>query len=192
MPSPHTNQAKWVTFAELWAAYPKEDPCVDKNGKPPKGWENQCAIRVGLALERVGVSFRSFGGARCPTGPQRGGMAAGAQALANWLRARPFPGCPLATHVAPANWKDAVEARTGIIFFKDYWRRSGETSGTGTGDHIDLWNRDTLTPSFVSFLRFTLGIDRLPNLNIFTRAPDNENWFSNLEKSKEIWFWEMA
>jgi hypothetical protein len=86
-------------------------------------------------------------------------------------------------------WKTALGGRTGIVFFKDYWRRRGEMKGVGSGDHIDLWNRDSLTPGWASFLRFSIGIDRLPNLNPFTRADDNQNWYSDLGKSSAIWFW---
>jgi len=92
-------------------------------------------------------------------------------------------------NVSPPHWQHNVVGKTGIIFFKDYWRRRGETSGNGSGDHIDLWNLDTLTPSFVSFLRFSLGIDRVPNLIPWTRRSDNQNWYSDLGKSSQIWFW---
>jgi len=119
-------------------------------------------------------------------------MVAAAQALATWLKTRPFPGCPVVQVVHGQAWQAAVARRTGIIFFKDYWRRHGERTGVGSGDHIDLWNRDTLTPSWASFLRFTIGIDRVPNLNPFTRSEDNQNWYSDLGKSTAIWFWPIA
>ena len=36
-----------VRFADLWSAYPSGYPYVDaKTGKPPRGYENQCAIKV--------------------------------------------------------------------------------------------------------------------------------------------------
>jgi hypothetical protein len=185
------TQVKKITFSALWANYSSESPCVGKDDKPPPGWQNQCAVRVGLAMERSGVSFKSFSSGRCPTGPQSGGMVGSAQALANWLKTRPFPGCPAVKVIKPSNWMNEVRGKTGIIFFKDYWRRKGEVTGVGSGDHIDLWNRDTLTRSLVSFLRFTIGISRFPNLNPWSRAADNENWFSDLGRSSEIWFWEI-
>jgi hypothetical protein len=56
-----------IAFETLWTNYPTSDPCIDpKTGSPPKGFSNQCAIRLGRALELSGVSFRSFHGGVCP------------------------------------------------------------------------------------------------------------------------------
>jgi len=182
-----------ITFEQVWKNYPDAHPCVDRDGNIPKGFDNQCAIRVGLALERSGVSFKTFGpGGRCPVGAPNSGMVASAQELANWLRRHPFPGLGRAIIIKPASdWEVRIKGKVGIVFFKDYWRRKGETKGVGSGDHIDLWNGSSLTSSFANFLRFSLGISSLPNLNPFTRAPDNQNYFSDLAQSSEIWFWEM-
>lgn len=73
-----------IKFAALWADYPSEHVCVTSAGKTPAGYDNQCAIKLGWTLEKAGVSFASFHGARCPVGPKTGGMVANAQALANW------------------------------------------------------------------------------------------------------------
>jgi hypothetical protein len=72
-------------------------------------------------------------------------------------------------------FRRAIAARQGIAFFKDYWLREGEKSPTG--DHIDLWNMDRLTPSWQSFARFTLGIGRIPSL------------YSDLENARAVMFW---
>lgn len=119
-------------------------------------------------------------------------MVANAQMLADWLKRRPFPGCPPAQTIAQRPWVEGVKGRTGIVFFADYWRRRGETHGSGSGDHIDLWNKDTLTPSFQSFLRFRLGISQFPNLNPFSRREDNQNWYSDLGQSRQILFWPIS
>lgn len=186
-------QLQTVPFATLWKNYPKDPPCVDRNGDPPRGWDNQCAVRVGTALQLSGVSFDSFpAGNRCPTGPATGGMIGSAQKLASWLEQKPrFQRCGPREVVPSKVWEETLAGRTGIIFFRDYWRRRGESRGTGSGDHIDLWNRDTLTPSLTSFLRFTVGISRFPNLNPMTRSADNENWYSDLSGAAAIWFWNV-
>lgn len=120
-----------VPFSRIWDSYPSDPPCVDKSGKPPLGWDNQCAVRLGVALASSGVSFASFpAGGRCPVGPASGPMIGSAQKLADWL--------------------------------------------------------------IQTFLRFTLGISSLPNLNPFTRSEDNPNWFSDLGKSSQIWFWAVS
>ncbi|MFH1119814.1 MAG: T6SS effector amidase Tae4 family protein [Bacteroidota bacterium] len=192
MPSKNTTEQNIsITFANLWMNYPKDPPCVNPNGDPPPGWSNQCAIKVSVALELSGVSFQSFSGLRCPIDIKMKGMIGSAQQLANWLIKKPFKGCPEVTKINPTSWEIKVSGKTGIIFFKDYWRRKGETRGQGSGDHIDLWKKDTLTPSLQSLLRFRLGIDRMPNFNPFSRGEDNLNWYSDLSKASEIWFWEI-
>lgn len=74
------------------------------------------------------------------------------------------------------------------MFFEDYWLRDGEKYPSG--DHIDLWRKDRLTPSFETFLRFTLGIGSL-------RVPNDlrggfRHVFSDLENSRRVVFWEIA
>ncbi len=166
-----------IRFSDLWKAYPQDPPCVDPATGMP-AYENQCAIRVGLALERCGVSFRSFDGPRCQFGEAGNGMVLRAQELANWLTKRPFPACPKASILAGKGFERAVAAKTGIIFFKDYWLRDGER--VPTGDHIDLWNMDRLTPSWQTFARFTLRINRIPSI------------YSSLENSRSVLFWAIA
>ena len=187
------KQIAAVPFSRIWDSYPSDPPCIDKTGKPPLGWDNQCAVRLGVALARSGVSFASFPlGGRCPVGPSSGPMIGSAQRVADWLKTHPFPGCSRPQIIPSGGWESALNGRTGIVFFKDYWRRQGETNGAGTGDHIDLWNRSKRTPSIQTFLRFTLGISSFPNLNPFSRSEDNPNWFSDLGKSSQIWFWSVS
>lgn len=180
-----------VKFKKIWDAYPRGTPCLDKNGQPPQGWENQCAVRVAIALESAGVSLKTLGpGARCPGVSKATAMIGSAQRLADWLKSHPFPGCGKAVIVTPGGeWESRISGMTGIVFFKDYWRRRGENKGTGSGDHIDLWNEDELTPSIQSFMRFSLGISRMPNLNPF--SDDQGNWYSDLSKSNQVWFWQV-
>ena len=76
-----------------------------------------------------------------------------------------------------------LNEKTGIIFFKDYWRRNGETGESRTGDHIDLWDGrgvDKLRSQgrISNFLTNTLGIYW-------------DGWYSDKNKSKEVWFWEI-
>lgn len=182
-----------LPFNVLWKNYPDDPPCINPNGDVPNGWSNQCAVRIGTALERSGVSFSSLpAGGRCPTGPQGGGMVGNAERLAGWLKTKQrFANCGTCEILSPPTWETAVSSRTGIIFFRNYWRRNGERSGNGTGDHIDLWNRDRMTSAVLSFMRFTLGIRTFPNLNPFTRSESNANWYSDLNGSSAVWFWHV-
>lgn len=116
-------------FLNLWSNYPTEsDPCDG-------GWENQCAIRMSITLNAEGaiqVNQSTYSEPRCSHGHARG-----AESLANWLwkrhlgRPRIFPD--------GAKAKIALHSKTGLLFFKDCFTRSGESRRTG--DHIDLWNR---------------------------------------------------
>jgi hypothetical protein len=149
-----------IAFKTIWDNYPDGSPCADIRGKVPAGFDNQCAVRVGLALEKSGVSFKSFKGGRCPLGPKDGGMVAGAQALANWLAPSRVSGMG-----APERYKgadvqiafDKIADRTGIIFIANYWKRATDTGSARTGDHIDLWNGSRMT-AWTSYLRVHLGI----------------------------------
>ena len=165
-----------VRFSELWDNYPSSAPCVNPTTRKA-AYDNQCAIRVGMALEKCGVSFKTFNGPRCAVGPAGNGMALRALDLADWLSRRPFANCPSPSIVAGKRFQNAIGAKKGIVFFKDYWLRDGEK--LPTGDHIDLWNMDRLTPSWQTFARFTLGIGRLPSM------------YSDLENSRSVMFWSI-
>lgn len=175
-----------LTFATLWQHYPNRDPCLNPGtGKP--AYDNQCAIRLGQALERSGVNFASFKGPRCEFGPRGNGMGQRASELARWLRTRPFKECPVGVPGPGKDFATRLAGRTGIVFFEDYWLRQGERHPTG--DHIDLWRLDRLTPSFETFMRFTLGIGswRMPDLR-----GGHRQIFSDLENARQVTFWAIA
>lgn len=53
----------------MWAGYPSSKPYVDpKTGDPPKGFENQCAIKVSVALHAARVELNSLRAARVIVG----------------------------------------------------------------------------------------------------------------------------
>jgi RHS repeat-associated protein len=163
-----------IQFSTLWRSYPDENPCADVH--------NQCAMRVAQSLYESGVSFASYpGGKQPPCGIAR------AQELADWLTAGSrFNGQGKRVSMAGAEWEEKLRNKTGIVFFKDYWKRDTDKGAATTGDHIDLWNKDTLTRfGWASFFRFTLGIPEIPN-------PFGEgNYYSDLSESKAVWFWEV-
>jgi len=165
-----------IRFETIWNNYPKADPCVDKKtGKPPAGYDNQCAIRVGYALEMSGVSFKSFNGARCPVSTRTSGLAASAQGLADWLKTRPFRGCPPVESYDGKAIFDKIEDRTGIIFLADYWQRPGESGKARSGDHIDLWDGSRMT-SISSWFRVHWGISWDGLWSDFRGAPRSLFW----------------
>ncbi|EML9903848.1 TPA: hypothetical protein OT801_001174 [Morganella morganii] len=42
-----------------------------------------------------------------------------AEELSEYLKTRPFAGCPVPVKLSGKNFKENVEGKTGIIFFKD-------------------------------------------------------------------------
>ncbi|MFH5254371.1 type VI secretion system amidase effector protein Tae4 [Burkholderia semiarida] len=142
-------QLRAVIFKELWAAYPSGNPY-----KNP-AYTNQCAIRLSVALHRVGIEMKSFSSKLVkPLGGQSSigrillngrATATRANELGEWLRLQPFAGLGKAENVTGNNWRDRVEGRTGIIMFDGYWTREGEADANASGGHIDLWNGEKLT-----------------------------------------------
>src|SRR4051794_26531925 len=91
-----TSVMATLSFQDIWKNYPNSDPCVNpKTSK--KAYDNQCAIRIGMALEKSGVNFKTFRGPRCESGAHGNGMVLRAEELATWLRSNHLP-------VAPPPW----------------------------------------------------------------------------------------
>jgi len=174
-----------VKFADLWSAYPSSPPYLDpKTGKPPKGYSNQCAIKVSAALHANGVEMKSFRGGNVKLNGKT--AATGATELANWLKLQPFCGLPKAPEdVTGKDWDKKIQGRTGIVYFENYWFRDGETKNP-TGDHIDLWDGSGLTPNPANRLR-RFGISSIQWL---PEALSQYN-FSDLGRSTKILFWEI-
>ena len=186
-------------FAAMWRGYPEGHPSDER-------WErdiveqgmvlarqgelkypDQCAIKLSVALHAGGIDMAGYPGACTLINGKRAALRAAE--LAGWLIGQPFCGMPMALRVTGVDWKEKIASHTGIIYFANYWRRSGESAPTG--DHIDLWNLSTLSPSLQSLFRFKLGIDRFPNPFELLRGQSG-NWCSNLDESTEILLWDIA
>jgi hypothetical protein len=180
-----------VTFAKLWSNYARGEPYRDpKTGDVPPGFENQCAIQVSVTLHRVGIEMKSFNGqGKILLDGKR--TAIRAEELAEWLKRQPFCGLPpRPENITGTDWQNKIKDRTGIVFFSDYWARPGQAAANADGDHIDLWNKKTLTPSLQSFIRFYIGRSSVFSLRSILGNQD-DYWMSDLGKSKEILFWEI-
>ncbi|NKI93705.1 T6SS effector amidase Tae4 family protein [Rhizobacter sp. SG703] len=165
-----------LKFETLWRNYPRFNPCVDPStGNLPAGFDNQCAMRVGRALELSGVSFASFRGKRCPFGPKQGGLVAGAQELANWLGPSCFAGCSTCESSTGAEVFEKISGRSGIIFLANCWRRPGESGTARTSDHIDLWNGSRMT-EYSSWLRVHFGVSWEGHWSDYRLAPRTLFW----------------
>ncbi|EKZ98339.1 MULTISPECIES: type VI secretion system amidase effector protein Tae4 [Cupriavidus] len=182
-----------ITFRELWKNYVGGSPHLNRN------YKNQCAIRLSATLHRVGVSMKSFSQKYVPKMPGKKTLgrdlldgkpvALRAYEMATWLKQeRPFCGLPAEPQdITGENWEAKVRGRTGIIYFYGYWRQDGDSDGTLTGGHIDLWNGARLTISSISGAFSTLGRwAGYPSM-----LSDRSFGYSNLADSSEILFWEV-
>lgn len=165
-----------VGFSALWNAHPSvsggEDPCSSE-------FTNQCAIRVGVALASCGVDTTKIPGVvHCWHHENKEGHILRAEELANGLSHASIRGVGKQKEVKPADLKKALKGKTGIIFFKDYWQRDGETSRNRSGDHIDLWNGTRLT-TYTSWFRIQLGLSI-------------DGIWSDFGKSKKVLFWPVS
>lgn len=98
-----------------------------------------------------------------------------AEELAQWLAKSNIGGVGEREKIDPKTFQDDLKDRTGIVFFKDYWQRGNESPSTRSGDHIDLWNKDEITGH-----------------GMITRSVyEFFGVVSDLNKSKEVWFWEV-
>jgi len=177
-----------VTFNTLWNNHPQgifspnATPCQTK-GK--EHFTNQCAIRVGVAMQKSGIDTTKFNHVqRCWFHPELAGHIIRAEELANALHKQRtiVPGLRSREKIAPKGFENEIKNRTGIIFFKDYFLRKGEITRNRSGDHIDFWNGSRL-PSIGSWARihsrFVANILR-----------DFDH--SDYHESKEIWFWPLS
>ena len=96
-----------------------------------------------------------------------------AEDFATGLKASNLPGLSAMVKINPGSFQSELDGKTGVIFFKDYWQRGKEAFAQRSGDHIDLWNKDRITSSSM----LIRGV-----LEFFGRVSD-------LNKSREIWFW---
>lgn len=141
-----------MKFKALWqnhptvaaSAFEDDAPCL-VNGK--RAFDNQCAIRIGICLQKSGVALQTFKGARCwhrhtPAHILR------AEELAKWLKS-PFSPFKRMSEFKGINGFQSIQGKTGVIFFKDYY------GDNNRGDHIDLWNGSRLT-SYRTWFEFSL------------------------------------
>lgn len=141
------------SFKTMWSNYPDKDPCDAKDDAGEKLFKNQCAIRTSHALKKSGVNFDTFPKARkCWVHPDADHILA-AKELADWLEKSTVDSVGAVETVTGQDWKDKVTGRNGIICFEDYY----DPSPGGGGDHIDLWDGNSLT-SFSSWFRVRFNI----------------------------------
>jgi len=116
-------------------------------------FRNQCAIRLGYALKKSGVSFASYPkGRECWVHKEQNHILA-AKELSDWLDRGIVPSVLKSKNITGKTWRDYALDKTGIICFEDYYVANGDSGG----DHIDLWDGNSLT-GLGSWLRTRFNI----------------------------------
>jgi len=118
-----------VLFRKLWENHPYPNHPCDK-----ETFKNQCAIRMGVALEKSGIDTQSFDimypKRRCYPGFKHSPRhILAAQELANWVKSKAsiFGAVKVSRDVTSQNFRHLK----GIVFIKNSW---------GPTDHIDVWD----------------------------------------------------
>lgn len=122
-----------LLFKTLWANHPsiqgENSPCKDKEGN--SAFENQCAIRLGMALKDSGMNLSSFTGVRCWFGHKH---ILRVEQLVTWLKGRTTD-VGTSTRFKPgSDARAAVAGKTGIVACINFYGAGNQ------GDHIDLWD----------------------------------------------------
>lgn len=133
-----------VNSATLWKNHPyPSSPCDTKT------FRNQCAIRMGVALEKSGIDTSSFDtmypSRRCYPGFKHAPKhILAAQELANWIKSKQavFRNVKVYKNVTNIDFT----GKKGIVFIKNGW---------GNTDHIDVWNGVAMKGGSPSY--FSLG-----------------------------------
>jgi len=128
-----------VAFSALWSNHPSngtppnDSPCSSASGTP--NFENQCAIRLGVALAGAGVSLSGYTGAFCwhKHGKQH---PLRVNDMQKWLSGSRVFGKPEVTRSAKTGQisNGPYMGRTGIVMWVNFWGTNNQ------GDHIDLWD----------------------------------------------------
>lgn len=168
-----------VNFKTLWDNYPNGDEiktkCLNKQRDEIKPFDDYCAIRMSECFTKSGIDM-----SKCPSSykcwshsePKHVLLA---ENLAKWLSLSPLQGFGQIEKIEPATFQKILSGKTGVVFFKDYWKRKGESEDGRSGDHIDLWSKNRITEGSMTYRAV---------IEFF-------GFVSDLNKSREIWFWEI-
>ena len=167
-----------VKFKTLWDNFPDKDKmkvaCRNKQKMSNQPFDNYCAILLSECFIRSGIDTNVLSGTKCWSHQGKKHLIK-AEEMANAILKRPPQGFSARLKVGPGSFQETLKDKTGIIFFKDYWQRGKEKFESRSGDHIDLWNKNEITSS-----------------GMFMRSVyEFFGTVSDLNKSKEVWFWEV-
>lgn len=167
-----------IKFSTLWDNFPDksklEKLCTNKQKTSDAPFDNYCAILLSECFIKSGIDTSVLSGTKCWSHEGKKHLLK-AEDMANALLKRAPQGFGACVKIEAGSFQETLKGKTGVIFFKDYWQRGKEKFEARSGDHIDLWNKNEITGSGM-FMR---------SIYEFFGA------VSDLNKSREIWFWEV-
>ena len=182
------SQSHPIEFKTLWKNHPgKHIDHINKKTKK-ENYENQCAIELSEALIKSGISLNGYKGGTCKDCSINQKHALSAEQLSNFLvKSSNFEGFSKPVYLTGKNYESYVEGKTGIIYYADYWKRASDKNDQRTGDHIDLWNTNTLASATgVGGRTFRTWFRRS-----FPEFSENHLDASDLTRAKKVIFWEI-
>jgi RHS repeat-associated protein len=182
------SQSPKIDFNTLWKNHPgKHIDHINKTSEK-ENYENQCAIELSEALIKSGISLNGYKGGTCKDCSINQKHALNAEQLANFLvKSVNVEGMSKPVFLTGKNYESYVEGKTGIIYYADYWKRTSDKKDQRTGDHIDLWNTNTLASATgIGGRTFRTWFRRT-----FPEFSENHLDASDLTKSKRVIFWEI-
>lgn len=166
-------------FEQMWGNFP-----FFKITHKAKEIDNYCAINLSEALIKSGINVVGGDCWGCPSGKNNTHYLRASE-MAEWLKKKPFKGCPTPIKATGKTFREKFNNKKGIIYLKDYWQREGE-EGTDkrTGDHIDLVDFTGAIPNFASYTIF--GDFFINHLGVSV-----DGLWSDKELSNEVLLWEI-
>jgi hypothetical protein len=167
-----------ISFEALWKNYPDQkkmmSSCTNQQKNSNKPFSDYCAIMLSECFIRSNIDLNLYKGSKCWSHSGKKHLLL-AEDFANGLKKAAPPGFGRTEIINPGSFQSMLDKKTGVIFFKDYWQRGNERFIDRSGDHIDLWNKGRITGSSM----------------LYRSAIELLGLVSDLNKSKEIWFWEV-
>lgn len=167
-----------ITFESLWKNFPVKDEvkkqCTNKQKDSNSPFSDYCAILLSDCFIKSGIDIGNLSATRCWSHSGEKHILL-AEQFAKALESNTPLGLAKMKKVTPESFQGELSDKTGVIFFKDYWKRGSESFESRSGDHIDLWNKDQITGS---------GMLMRSIYEFFGAVSD-------LNESKEVWFWEV-
>lgn len=180
-----------VQFKDLWHGHPINEsvqtPCIAphdltnlegefiRSGLPV--FHNQCAIRMGVTLNRAGVRPEQISGCSTCGVHHRDEMHfINASQLAAAFARSNIEGVGKIEKFSGADAKNfypKIFGRTGVLYINEYWYRPTDSPGNPTGNHMDIWNGYRSSAKWL--------------MEWFSWA----GYYSNYAGAKELWFWEI-